>query len=118
MAQQKTIDLRNVLRDQTGRIASVESGDTGTFQHQTNPGTSQNVELAEMHPRQKIWYFAAQQMRPVTRGEIAKGLGYKKAPWLNDHIESLVTEGWLVKAALPHPGGLPRYVYVAVRPAK
>lgn len=118
MTQTKSIDLRNVLRDETGRIATLESGDTGTSRQQASPGTSQNVELAEMHPRQKIWYFAAQQMRGVTRGEIAKGLGYKKAPWLNEHIESLVREGWLIKTSLPHPGGLPCYVYVAARPAK
>jgi predicted HTH transcriptional regulator len=114
----KTLDLRHILRDETGRIAAVESGDTRTSQHQISHSTSQDVELAEMRPRQKIWYFAAQQMRAVTRSEIAKGLGYKKAPWLNDHIESLVQEGWLIKTTLPHPGGLPCYVYTASRPVK
>lgn len=116
MTQTKTLDLRNVLRDSTGRITAVESGGTGTSQYQISTGTSQDVELAEMHPRQKIWYFAAQQMRPVSRAEIAKGLGYKKAPWLNGHIESLVREGWMTRTALPHPGPLPCYVYEATRP--
>lgn len=112
----KTLDLRHVVRDGSGRIAAVESGDTGTSQNQLSSGTSQNLELATMQPRQKIWYFAAQQMTGVTRAEIAKGCGYKKAPWINAHIESLVQEGWLIKTEKPHAGPLPCYVYKASRP--
>jgi predicted HTH transcriptional regulator len=114
----RTLDLRDVVRDERGIVAAVDSGDTGTSQNQNSAGTSQNVELAEMRPRQKIWYFAAQQMRAVTRSEIAKGLGYKKAPWINAHIESLVSEGWLAKTELPSAGTLPTYVYTATRPKK
>lgn len=114
----KTLDLRHVVRDERGIVAAVESGGTGTSQNQISHSTSQDVELAEMRPRQKIWYFAAQQMRAVTRSEIAKGCGYKKAPWINAHIESLVQEGWLLKEELPHAGTLPCYGYTATRPKK
>lgn len=114
----KTLDLRNVMRDQSGQIAAVESEDTRTYQNQTSSGTSQYVELATMDTRQKIWYFAAQQMRPVSRAEIAKSLGNKKAPWLAVHIERLVSEGWLTKTCVPHPGSAyGRYLYQASRPA-
>ena len=116
MAQ--TIDLRHVVRDERGIVAAVESGSTGTSKHQISSSTSQDVELAEMRPRQKIWYFAAQQMRAVTRAEIAKGCGYKKAPWINAHIESLVSEGWLLKEEKLSSGPLPCYVYTATRPQK
>lgn len=112
----KTLDLRHYPRGNDGSILTVESGDPRTSQNQLSSGTSQNVELAELHPRQKIWYFAAEQMRGVTRAEIAKGLGYKKAPWLNEHIESLAREGWLIKTEKPHAGSLPCYVYTASRP--
>ena len=114
----KSIDLRHVVRDERGIVAAVESGSTGTYKNQISSGTSQDVELAEMRPRQKIWYFAAQQMRAVTRAEIAKGCGYKKAPWVNAHIESLVGEGWLIKEQKEQAGPLPCYVYTATRPKK
>lgn len=114
----KTLDLRDVVRDERGQIAAVESGSSGTSQNQISSSTSQNVELAEMRPRQKIWYFAAQQVRAVSRSEIAKGCGYKKAPWINAHIEQLVSEGWLLKHELPGPGALPLFVYTASRPKK
>jgi hypothetical protein len=114
----KTLDLRDAMRDERGVVVTAESGNPRTSQNQISPSTSQDAELAEMRPRQKIWYFALEQMRAVTRAEIAKGCGYKKAPWINAHIESLVNEGWLIKQEKPSSGPLPCYVYTASRPQK
>lgn len=112
----KTLDLRSIPRGDDGRIAVGERVSLGTSRDSFSHDTSHDVELAPKHPRQKIWEFAAMSGRAVSRAEIAKGLGYKKAPWLNVYIEQLVAEHWLERTHTQRPNGAVMFWYRAKRP--
>ena len=64
MTQTKSIDLRNVLRDETGRIATVESGDTGgtIFERAPDPAKTRRYYIAA---ESELWDFA-----PLGREEL------------------------------------------------
>jgi hypothetical protein len=109
----KTLDLRHIPRSADGKISVGERTSIDTSRDAISIGTSQNVELAPKHPRERIWEFVALSGRAVSRGEIAKGLGYKKAPWINAHIESLVQDGWLERGHTIRPGGVVMFWYRA-----
>lgn len=112
-----TIDLRHIPRTSEGRIAVGEGGHSATSSNLFGGNTSQDVVLAPRHIRERIWEFVAGQTIPVTRAEIAAGVGCKKAPWINTHIEQLVSEGWLLKAQQARPGQvLPTFWYKAAYP--
>lgn len=109
-----TLDLRHIPRDATGKIAVGESGRHSTSQNLFSDDTSHDVVLAPKHPREKIWEFVAMAGRAVSRAEISKGCGYKKAPWINAHIESLVSDGWLIRSQSMRPNGVIMYWYKAI----
>jgi hypothetical protein len=98
-------DLRNIPRSDTGKIAVGERGENVTLQEVIGHSTSQNVTLVPVHIREKIWRFVSLAGKSVSRGEIAKGLGIKKTGWLHTHIETLVSEGWLIRTHSVRPNG-------------
>ena len=111
----KTIDLRAIPRTEDGRIAVGERGNLSTSQNLFSDDTSRDVVLAPKHPREKIWEFVALAGRAVSRAEIAKGIGCVKAPWINTHIETLVSEGWLIRTHSIRPNGAVMYWYQAAQ---
>lgn len=116
MAQSKSIDLRDFPRDDNGKIFTGESGHHVTTRESASDVTTRDSELAPEHIRVQIWKFAALSGRAVSRSEIAKALGRKKAGWIDRWIEGLVTEQWLEKNKVDRPQGLPIYLYTARRP--
>lgn len=113
MATAQTLDLRHIPRGTDGKISVGERVSSDTSRDGLNLDTSQNAELAPKHPRERIWEFVALSSGVVSRAQIAKGLGYKKAPWINAHIESLVTDGWLERGHTIRPGGVVMFWYRA-----
>lgn len=53
--------------------------------------------------------------RAVSRLEIAQALGLVKATWINQHIEHLVTQKYLVRIEEPYRPGFPKYSYEVAR---
>lgn len=113
-----TLDLRHIPRDASGKISVGERERFDTSQILFGSDTSQDVVLAPKHPREKVWEFVALAGRPVSRTEIAKGCGYKKAPWINAHIEALTSEGWLIRTHSIRPSGAVMYWYQAAHAGK
>lgn len=110
-----TLDLRSIPRTAEGKIAVGEREHHNTSLNLFGDDTSHNPVLAPKHPREKIWEFVAMAGRAVSRADIAKGLGYKKAPWLNVHVETLVSEGWLIRSFTYRPNGAVMYWYQAAQ---
>lgn len=113
MAQAHTLDLRHIPRGQDGKISVGERASLDTSRDGLSFDTSQDAVLAPRHPRERIWEFVALSSGAVSRTQIAKGLGYKKAPWINAHIESLVADGWLERGHTIRPGGAVMFWYRA-----
>lgn len=111
----KTLDLRAIPRTEDGRIAVGERERLSTSQNLFSDNTSHDVVLAPKHPREKIWEFVVLSSRAVSRAEISKGIGCVKAPWINAHIETLVSEGWLLKTHTYRPNGSVMYWYQAAQ---
>lgn len=59
--------------------------------------TTHQPPLVRRDVRRDIYDFVLQSGRAVTRGEIAKALKLKKTGWLHNHIEQLVTDGYLIR---------------------
>ena len=110
-----TLDLRAIPRTEDGRIAVGERANLSTSLNLFGDNTSHDPVLAPKHPREKIWEFAALSGRAVSRAEISKAMGCVKAPWINVHIETLVSEGWLIKTHTYRPNGAVMYWYQAAQ---
>lgn len=92
------------------RLAAGQGHDAETYQYHEGIETSQHV----------VWYqptVASRIMDAVQRGgalnrrQIADALGVKKAPWLVEWIERLVTEGWLTRIEARTPQGAIMWIY-------
>lgn len=114
MAQ--TLNLRDYPRDETGRIWTGES-DSHVASHESHSHVaSHDAELAPLHIRAQIWKFVALSNGAVSRAQIAKGIGRKKAGWIDRHIENLVQEHWLTRSQSRRPNGAVMFWYTARRP--
>ena len=112
----KTLNLRDYPRDETGRIWTGESDSLTTSHDSLSHETSRDAELAPMHIRAMIWKFVALSNGAVSRAQIAKGIGRKKAGWIDRHIESLVQDHWLDRSQTTRPNGVVMFWYTARRP--
>ncbi|HVU11266.1 MAG TPA: winged helix-turn-helix domain-containing protein, partial [Phototrophicaceae bacterium] len=56
-------------------------------------------------------YNAVYSQGRANRADIAKALNVRKTPWLRDHIERLVTEGYLVKIEGVEKNGALKFLY-------
>lgn len=62
-------------------------------------------------PQEKVYDVVAEAGRAVTRGDIAKALGWKKTPWLTGIIEGLVSDGYLSRTHHVWKNGCLMYRY-------
>lgn len=116
MTQAKTLDLREYPRSADGSILTGESGRHVTSHDGSSHVTSHDVVLAPDPIRAQIWKFVALSGGAVTRSQIAKGIGRKKATWINPHIEGLVKDRWLERTHTQRPNGSVMFWYTARRP--
>lgn len=72
---------------------------------------SHAVLLEPLTVREKIFIFVANSAREVTRAEVAKALGVKKATWIGTHLERLVNEGVFSRRAEPYNTYFWKYYY-------
>ena len=112
----KTLNLRDYPRAEDGSILTGESGSHTTARESHGHATSHDAELAPLHIRAQIWKFVALSGGAVSRAQIAKGIGRKKAGWIDRHIEQLVQEHWLDRAQSIRPNGAVMFWYTARRP--
>lgn len=112
----KTLDLRDYPRADDGSILTAESGSHTTPRDSTSHVASHDAELAPVHIRAQIWKFAALSGGVVSRAQIAKGIGRKKAGWIDRHIEQLVQDHWLDRSQSIRPNGAVMFWYKARRP--
>lgn len=62
--------------------------------------------------RRDIYNAVYSAGQSVSRADIAKTLNLKKSPWLCQHIERLVDEGYLIKFVGVAPNGIaPKFTY-------
>lgn len=87
------MDLRHAVRDEGGRLI-------GEGQHDTSRDSRGNV-TSHLFPsfvvdvKREILTAVYNYGGAVTRAQIAKMTGRKKTPWLHEHIEDLVRDGYL-----------------------
>lgn len=92
-----TIDLRSAPRDERGIMAG-QGEHTGAPHYVQSTGTYRNVPPFQPTIQERIWRACADAPGGwLTRMEIARALGYKKAGWLNAKIEQMVADGTLVR---------------------
>ena len=112
----KTLNLRDYPRANDGSILTGESDSHTTSRDSRSHVASHDAELAPLHIRALIWKFVALSGGAVSRAQIAKGIGRKKAGWIDRHIESLVQEHWLDRTQSIRPNGAVMFWYTARRP--
>jgi hypothetical protein len=88
-----------------------QGGGNKPSQHLNDDVTLQRPMLAEKHVRERIYDFVIQSGGAVNRDEIAKGLKLKKTPWLLNHIEQLVSDGYLHRTQGYWKNGVVMYWY-------
>lgn len=94
----------------------AEKGDRYvTSQDQYGHVTSRYPSLHQKSIREKIFDAVIKSGGLVSRSEIAKALGIKKTPWLHNHIEVLVTDGYLIKHQALWKNGVAMYYYEAAQ---
>lgn len=112
----KTLNLRDYPRTADGQILVGESGHHAASHDSFSHAASHDPVLAPVHVRAEIWKFVALSSGAVSRGQIAKGIGRKKASWIDRHIEQLVQERWLDRSQTIRPNGSVMFWYTARRP--
>lgn len=105
------LDLRSLPRDDSGLLAVEEGSDYVTLRDQNGNATLRPVPRFGRDIREGIWAFIADNPEGVTVGQIAKALGKAKSPWLNGKIQSMVTDGYLLKIEVPYRSNMPSYLY-------
>jgi hypothetical protein len=68
-----------------------------TYRDRNAHDTSHSAPLSSPDVRTRIYGAVTRAGGAITRAQIAVALGVKKTPWLTDHIERLVTDGYLMK---------------------
>lgn len=107
----KKIDLRQVPRDETGRIIDAAGRDYVPSQYQNGNVTWHEVPEFRRDIRRDVYVFVLENPM-CNRAAIAKGLHLKKTPWLIATIEDLVQRGYLSKTETPWRNGVPMFLYV------
>lgn len=94
----------------------------GQGRHATTAQDAPRHETAQEFPSvkniyQDIYTAVALAGEWMTRAEIARAIGYKKASWLNPKIEELVERGYLIKYVEHAENGvsLPKFYYKVAR---
>lgn len=82
-----------------------------TYQDQTGINTYRLPPSDFRDIRREIYNVVYGAGQPISRAKIAKELKVNKTPWLLEHIERLVTEGYLVKTQGQWRTGALMYFY-------
>ncbi len=94
----------------------AEQGDRNiTSRDPSGHVTSRYPSLHQKSIREKIFDVVIKSGGVVSRSEIAKALGIKKTPWLHNNIETLVSDGHLIKHQSLWKNGVAMYYYEAAQ---
>lgn len=105
------LNLRGIPRDEQGRIALIESAGNDTSRHLNGNDTYRQIPRFKADIKREIYIAVMDAGDPVTRAGIAKAVGRKKTPWLNEQIEQLVSDGLLTRSNGAWKNGCLMYVY-------
>jgi hypothetical protein len=102
--------MARITIEELERLAVGQGQDTGTYRHPEGIETSQHVVWYQPTVASRIMN-AVQQGGALTRRQIAEAIGVKKAPWVVQRIEQLVTEGYLTRIEARTPQGVIMWIY-------
>jgi hypothetical protein len=102
--------MARITIEELERLAIGQGQDTGTYRHPEGIETSQHVVWYQPTVASRIMN-AVQQGGALTRRQIAEAIGVKKAPWVVQRIEQLVTEGYLTRIEARTPQGVIMWIY-------
>lgn len=105
------LDLRNMPRDNEGRLVVESDSDYVTARDLNGNATLRPVPRFGRDIRESIWAFIAENPEGVTVGEIAKAVNRKKTPWLRAKIESMVQDDYLLKVEVEYRSNMPAFLY-------
>lgn len=81
-----------------------------TSQDYVSPDTSQSLSLRR-DMRVAIYNTVAEAGQAISLLDICKRLKVKKAPWMRNHVNDLVREGFLIKRQGESKSGMLMYFY-------
>lgn len=88
-----------------------KGGSDDTEQTHSGITTSYNPPKLERDIRRQIYDVLHTNKNWMSRAEIAKALSLKKTEWLNNAIESLVHDGYIVKTETAKKNGMKHFWY-------
>lgn len=97
------------------RLAIGQGRGDETTQDHSGVNTSYHPPRTERSINRKIYDYLFSEADWRSRAEIAKALGLKKTGWLIEHIEQLVTDGYLVKEKTERTNGMNHFWYAVGR---
>jgi hypothetical protein len=106
----KTITINGTTYVQT----EGEGSNPETSQDYSGTDTSQAPSLRR-DMRVAIWNTVYQAGQPISLLDICKALKVKKAPWMRQHVNDLVNDGYLVKRQGESKSGMLMYFYEVKR---
>jgi len=93
-------------------VETVEQGERdATAQTHCSVTTSYNPPKLERDIRRQIYDVLHKNKNWMSRADIAKALKLKKTEWLNNAIESLVRDKYIVKTETPKTNGMKHFWY-------
>lgn len=103
-------------REQLEKLAEGQGGSHTTSHDAPRHTTSYDAPPAPRDIPREIYDFVYSSDHPVSRADICRALGVKKASWVTTHIEALCDQGYLVRIDGIAPNGfLPMYHYTVPR---
>lgn len=93
-----------------------EGGRTETYQDPDRINTSQapSPAPARRDVRSEVWNTCYAAGQALTLRQICDRLNVKKAPWMKQHVDNLVREGYLRRIQSEYITGAKMYLYEAV----
>jgi DNA-binding transcriptional regulator PaaX len=89
-----TLNLRDASRNGAGQLEPSAS-----YRDSIDHVTARELRLTEPSLEERIYIFVRDAGVWVSRAQIAKGIGLKKTPYVNQAIERLVSDGWIERAS-------------------
>lgn len=105
------IDLRDVPRDESGRLLPSLGEAHGTSHNRIGNVTFHELPSFHRDYEREIYLAIATAGRGMTRAEICKSLNLKKTNWLVSKIERLVDSGFLVRIESRWKNGVVMFFY-------
>jgi hypothetical protein len=111
MSARKSIDLRDVPRDEHGLLLPALADGNDTSRNRNGDDTSRKIPQYRRDYEREIYLWIATENRAVNRGEICKAMKLKKTNWLIEKIERLVADGFLIRSNGTYRNGFLVYLY-------